>query len=290
MRLSLFLLFWLAGWNGAQARFLRSHGTVAWKPPELTGDRFLRELDAVQDASKEHVLKSLEKFPERDLEESLHVSSDGHFFYEESLKFSLTPSVEQAPALTLEAMRAAAPVVFQDANMRFDANGTPLLHSKKGSANTIFLDFDGHDPSAEQRATWSYTGEPWEGLGADHDPAFIAGCWARASEDFSSWDIDVTTEAPPPTALQTNPRIAHVTVIKSREGMPYPSTAGVAYVNVFGTQWAHKYGPAIVYYNNLNNVMEYVAEAISHVRTLYHCIHSCAHQAPLERLLSAGWR
>ncbi len=82
------------------------------------------------------------------------------------------------------------------------------LHSRPGSALTLFLDFDGHAVSA---TAWSaayggdFTAEPYS---MDSDPAFndtelsrIESVWRRVAEDYAPFDVDVTTEDPGTAAI-----------------------------------------------------------------------------------------
>ena len=146
-----------------------------------------------------------------------------------------------------------------------------LLHSKPGSANTVFLDFDGD----------TFTNTAW-GAGTFVALAFssdadrttfssternqIVEIWHRVAEDLSPFDIDVTTEAP----ASFNSRTGHVLITEDQDAtgkaMPSAGAGGVAYVNVFGaSNYATYYSPALVYADNLGpNGETYIAEASAH--------------------------
>jgi hypothetical protein len=75
------------------------------------------------------------------------------------------------------------------------------LHSRPGSPNIIYLDFDGHDA---WNTAWFPKGvihtPPYS---LDEDPAFsekelryIVSIWRSVSEDYAPFDVDVTTEYP----------------------------------------------------------------------------------------------
>ncbi|EGD80307.1 hypothetical protein PTSG_10562 [Salpingoeca rosetta] len=152
---------------------------------------------------------------------------------------------------------------------RYDANGLPIYHSRKGSRNVIFLDFDGH---------WLPDASYWGGFTAGpYDPsddglAFnaveqgqIALIWARVAEDYAPFDVDVTTE---PFDIQTATSI-HALITESVQvggsPMPYDTAGGVAVLDVFNSRYLPYYSPALVYYDNLGGgINDYVAEATSH--------------------------
>jgi hypothetical protein len=84
-----------------------------------------------------------------------------------------------------------------------------FLHSKPTAAKTLFLDFDGTPVG-----TWANAAQPpgsavigfdVDGQPTTYTPAeltFIRDTWMAVAEDFSTFDIDVTTEQPPIARLQ----------------------------------------------------------------------------------------
>jgi hypothetical protein len=80
---------------------------------------------------------------------------------------------------------------------------TFLLHSRPSSTRVIYLDFDGYEL---HDTAWNASGTPALTVPRytkDADPAFSAGeldvvqeVWARVSEDYAPFDVDVTTEDP----------------------------------------------------------------------------------------------
>ena len=81
---------------------------------------------------------------------------------------------------------------------------TFLLHSKPGSQKTILLDFDGANVSGTQ---WNTDGLPAGNYPAwtldadattfnDAEREEIQSIWQRVSEDYSPFDVDVTTADP----------------------------------------------------------------------------------------------
>ena len=87
---------------------------------------------------------------------------------------------------------------------------TFLLHSLPNADHTIYLDFDGH---VTEGTTWnaasgisSIVSPAYDPAGngsgfSDSELAQIQGIWKRVAEDFSSFEINVTTEDPGAAAL-----------------------------------------------------------------------------------------
>ena len=96
---------------------------------------------------------------------------------------------------------------------------------------------------------------------SDAEQLAIKRIWQRMSEDYSPFDIDVTTERP----ATFNTRTAHALITRNTDANanpnPYSSAGGVAYVNVFGSSSYANYRPAWIYVNNLANDESYISEA-----------------------------
>ena len=154
------------------------------------------------------------------------------------------------------------------------ATGTDAfaLHSRAGSPLTIYLDFDGH----------TTTGTPWNNsYGAsivsapfDQDgnaanwsageKAAIQSVWARVSEDFAQWQVDVTTQDPGAAALLysgAGDTQWGVRVVISPTNWYNTGAGGVAYVSSF--KWGTD-TPAFAFTAQLANTDKYIAEAAAH--------------------------
>lgn len=146
------------------------------------------------------------------------------------------------------------------------------LHSRAGSPLTIYLDFDGH----------TTTGTPWnnsygtsivsapfdqDGNAANWsagEKATIQSVWARVSEDFAQWQVDVTTQDPGQAALLysgTGDTQWGVRVVISPTNWYNTAAGGVAYVSSF--KWGTD-TPAFAFTAQLANTDKYIAEAASH--------------------------
>jgi hypothetical protein len=78
-----------------------------------------------------------------------------------------------------------------------DSQGVPLLSSKPGSSNILYIDVNGHVSNIEN--SWGAFSALAFSLDDDRstfnreEQDAIADIWSRVSEDFSPFDIDVTT-------------------------------------------------------------------------------------------------
>lgn len=204
-------------------------------------------------------------FPEADLQ-TLHIGDDGGVFYVDTL----LPQPVDPEQEGSEPFPEGAPITTLD--------DVFLLHSRPGSSNVVFLDFDGDtivntawNGEAQCGAFAQYDAVPFDIDGIpttfnDTERERIGDIWHRMAEDLSPYDIDVTTEEP----ASFNSTIGHVLITDSTDdngnAMPCSGGGGVAYVNVFGIDNYHTYySPALVYADHLGpNGQTYIAEASSH--------------------------
>jgi hypothetical protein len=229
-------------------------------------------------------------FPAEDVTH-LRVDSEGSIFYADPVtqdaKDSSYPQVEAHGSIDYADDVASATVAISQAEA---TTGSPAadpqtvfkLHSRPGSSNVIFLDFDGH---TLRNTVWNdMTGQSvLEAL--PYDPSVndspktvanftwveldrIAQIWHRMASDFVAFDIDITTEEPDVFTDTTGHMVFTDDADASGRTMPYPSIGGAAHVDVFGlSNYAADY-PALVYYTNLWSIFlgepGAVAEAASH--------------------------
>jgi hypothetical protein len=169
---------------------------------------------------------------------------------------------------------------FAPANPTIALDQTFLLNSKPGAARTIYLDFNGHTVTG---TAWnsSYGIDPINASAFDLDGnagtfnttelAMVQNIWRRVSEDYSAFDVNVTTQEPTAdllTRTNSTDNAFGMRVVVSKD-WTVNTTAGAcgcggfAYVGVF-SMTSEQYKPAFVFYNNLANNEKYIAEAISH--------------------------
>jgi hypothetical protein len=157
----------------------------------------------------------------------------------------------------------------------------PLWHSRPGSTNVLFLDFNGHVVTNTAWNSYPTFATPvWDcrpyALDGDDTTFSIAEqeamriIWERVAEDYAPFDINVTTEQPP----AWNRRIGHVLVTPEldRNGneCPHFNAGGIAFVDVFGEAdysydfAGESFSPAWVLNYEAAGTAEYEAEAASH--------------------------
>ncbi len=198
-------------------------------------------------------------FTELDLD-SLQVDAEGGIFYAD--RFTLAPAAPaQGEPVVAE---AAVPVSPFPAQLRF--------HSRPGAPNVLFINFSGENVSGTAWNTAQRTLIPAVAFSTDADYSTfsddeqlaIKRIWQRMAEDYSPFNIDVTTERPATFTTRT----AHALITRSTDANgvdnPAPTSGGVAYVNVFGAANYATYRPAWIYFNNLAYGESYISEAASH--------------------------
>ncbi|MFC9694389.1 pre-peptidase C-terminal domain-containing protein [Kribbella sp. NPDC056951] len=187
-------------------------------------------------------------------------------FYREPQLTTAQKSEEASPRWATESVEAATGPAFE-------------LHSKPGSNRVIYLDFDGH----------TITGTAWNAskgvdpvnvsaYDTDGDPAnystaeqdVVRDVWARVAEDYASFDVDVTTQAPPQSAIDRSGAsdAQYGTRVLIDPDTWYQSgcgCGGVAYVGVYDNSSQHDYyQPALVFTKGVGTGAKNLAEAASH--------------------------
>lgn len=149
------------------------------------------------------------------------------------------------------------------------------LESLPNAKKTLYLDFDGH----------SLNGTAWNGFNGgqtlvnramdlDNTPnefshyerQQILAIWAQVSEDFSAFEVNVTTKEPPSDALlRTSPADetwgGRVVIGGSWQDWLKSPAGGVAYLNSFG--WTPE-TPSFAFSDDLGRNAKYIAECVSH--------------------------
>jgi hypothetical protein len=139
----------------------------------------------------------------------------------------------------------------------------PILHSNNGARVKIYLDFNGNFEA--QWGQWRNASTPvFDQDGdrttfSDMELATIREIWARVSEDYSSFNVDVTTQDPGSFA---NGQAIRVCIGGNYSDWFGQSAGGVAYVGAFtnsAPNVAYVFSDALGHGN-----ARYVAEAASH--------------------------
>ncbi|MGW6280409.1 M12 family metallo-peptidase [Kribbella sp. NPDC055071] len=193
---------------------------------------------------------------------------DGKLFYREPVAGTASRSAAATPSprWATTAVAAATGPAFE-------------LHSKPGSNRVIYLDFDGHTITG---TAWNTGGKPASvnvtAYDTDGNPAVfstaeqdvVRDVWARVSEDYAPFDVDVTTQQPTAAAIDrsgasdqqygTRVLIDPTTWYQSGCGC-----GGVAYVGVYDNTSQHSYyQPALVFTKGVGTGAKNIAEAAAH--------------------------
>ncbi len=192
---------------------------------------------------------------------------DGKLFYREPVAGTATrQAAAPSPRWATKAVAAATGPAFE-------------LHSKPGSNRVIYLDFDGHTitgtawntngkPATVNVTAYDTDGNPNTWSTAEQD--VVRDVWARVSEDYAPFDVDVTTQAPAAAAITrsgasdqqygTRVLIDPTTWYQSGCGC-----GGVAYVGVYDNTSQHSYyQPALVFTKGVGTGAKNIAEAAAH--------------------------
>lgn len=240
--------------------------------PQAEQDQF----NALSPEIQSETLQRLQKMGHFDPEHT-HIDKTGRIFIvDDSLEKIMQDNGLEMPlnANTLPQKK----VISNNPPSGFTPEGIPIFHSFPGSPNVLYLNFLGAVITGtawnDFYMTPSYSAQPYipAAYNPNRTPGFppavqnaIAKIWARVTEDYAPWQIDVTTEAP---ASYTNTTaVALITSSITTDGKPMPSNTagGVAFLDAFGFSDYAYYRPALIYYNNLGNGQEnFVAEAVSH--------------------------
>jgi hypothetical protein len=188
-------------------------------------------------------------------------------FHDDSIERDTIPPVD------LERMPQSSKVSDLAA---FPLGDTFRLHTNPSASKVIYLDFDSHTTIGTFWNTSFNGGNPINtpAFSFEGDSSFsnselerIQNIWERVAEDFSPFDVDVTTEDPGVEALRNTGGGDTKWGIRVAIGGSYNDwflspAGGVAYVDSF--TW-NSDTPCFVFSNNLGTGDEkYVAEAISH--------------------------
>lgn len=135
------------------------------------------------------------------------------------------------------------------------AHSAPLLSSRPAAAKKLWLVFDGRTTG-----TWLFYTASTPAYAYADNTDIVTEIWQRVSEDYSLWDLDVTTIQPASLA-QNNTAI--ICIGGSYSDWYGSSSGGVALVGGYsGVSTNSNVG--FVFANSLGNSAKYVAEATSH--------------------------
>lgn len=233
------------------------------------------QLESLPAEAQQKALRTLAKmeFHENDLN-SLHVDPTGGIFYGCTFGHR-RPQKSAASAAAAAATAAAAEKTVASAPLT--SAGLPLLHSKAGSSNILFLDFDGGTVSGtiwnDTYGVTSWNCRPYdtdsdETRFSASEQAEITEIWERVAEDYAPFNIDVTTEEPSSWGANVAHALITPGIDKNGVQCPHYGLGGLAYVDTFGWSDNPYYSPAWIFaYNDQSYAYlyaDYTAEAAAH--------------------------
>ncbi|MBI2514185.1 MAG: putative Ig domain-containing protein [Opitutae bacterium] len=235
---------------------------------DVPAGRFRDQLLALSPTARERALAALGRLhiPRNDVV-ALGTDREGALYYE----------CERPTSAAEPASAASTPASPTVSAASVPVSAPPVRHSRPGASRVLYLDFNGHtvtgtawnDATGSRPAVASYVCRPYDTDGDetkfnDTEQAAIADVWQRVAEDYSPFDVDVTTEEPASFTAQT--LRALVTRTTDANGVANPSattSAGVAYLDVFGRVDLARHLPVFVYFDVLSGTAS-IADVVSH--------------------------
>ncbi|QSA96857.1 PKD domain-containing protein [Methylococcus sp. EFPC2] len=181
---------------------------------------------------------------------------------------------ETPPAISYASSEQAGPFPV-DNPVVFDLSKTFHLHSRPGSKKLVYLDFTGHlvigtawntayGKAAIDAPPFDLNGDPT--VFDEKEQEWIQRVWQRVAEDYSSFDVDITTEEPAEANLL---RVdaedqAYGTRALITKDVLNCVCGGVSFLGVFDLL-NPKYKPSWIFYDRLGTGNEkFVADSVSH--------------------------
>ena len=237
---------------------------------QIPASRLRTHLDRLTAVARGRALQTLRSFHFTSLDlDSLEADEEGGIYYVDVFPPDASSATEEETTI----VQPWEPGVAQVAVPVNPFPASLVFHSKPGAACVIYLNFAGESVSntvwntslnrTEIPALPFSTDSDFSSF-SDSEQTVIKRVWLRVAEDYSPFDVDVTTERP--VAFDANTAEALITRNTDANGSANPSSSagGVAYISVFGSSSYSRYRPAWIYYNNLGNNESYIAEAASH--------------------------
>lgn len=174
---------------------------------------------------------------------------------------------EEMPKLPRQAPGASAQSGVLDGAL-FPLDQTFRLHSKPGSNRLLILNFQGKTITGTYWNTSlgkpSIVAPPFNVDGnaavfSNAERTTIQQIWQIVAEDYSPFDVDVTTDTAAISSAPAGSQFA-TAVITTRATFS-TSSPGMAYTSTFNNP---TYDPAFVAYDSLGGNAKYIAEAVSH--------------------------
>ena len=254
-------VMWLRKKHGSTSRDGKAHRKIGLEPLE-TRCLLAADFACIGFASEIH------EHGEHEHGAEIRYDSYGSYYIDDHIEAGADVGSANIPAVD------SAFADFDPNTVPIRIDEVPSYHSNPDASQTIYLDFNGQRIS---RTGWNENNDG-KTIGApaydtDNNPRTfnaaeqhaIKSIWARVSEDFSPFDIDVTTESPSAREFSEGSKAIRVLVssnVDELSGKPwFDNVGGVAYV---GSWNFASDTPVWVFSNMLGGNEKRVAEAISH--------------------------
>ena len=256
--------------NGFLKEIIARKGNREVEISDLPDSKFKKQMQKLAEQNSSAAKRALNHLMELDVPEQdfseLMVDSSGELIYA-CKGLAIEAAGAEAVDPQVEVSGAAVPI-----------SNPPVRHSKPGSANIIYLDFNGESISG---TAWNSGTETWECKPYDKDgnpdtfndseQTHIINAWKKVSEDYAPFDVDVTTERP---AVFTD-RVCHVMITAGKDkngvSLPHDGYGGIGYVNVFARgSWATNYLITFCQPYNGTSVSEVISHEVGHNMGLSH--------------------
>ena len=190
---------------------------------------------------------------------------------------------DPAPVLDAQEARADnrsadAGQVSASAEVKVGLDQIPILNSNPGAPHVFYLDFDGQVVSGTSwnkdnqnnpihSLAYDLDGDPTTFVPSELDA--IREIWSRVAEDYSPFEINITTEEPDEADFRTDRKALRGMITTNRDETSIGGTGhewsknagGIAFINSW--TWPRE-EPVWAFYNQLPQTPKAVAEAISH--------------------------
>lgn len=208
---------------------------------------------------------------------AVDVAPDGTLFAVDEWTAPATAGSDAPPSAADDGTRLARGEALPSATLA----DTFTLHSRPGANRTIYLDFNGGTLLSSNSwllnglSTLLFPGWSLDGSASfsDAERTVVQEVWARVAEDYSPFDIDVTTQEPPAGALwrssASDPtygtRVAFASGGSIQTQLCGGACGGIAWIGTFDSVTnGETRSPAWVFPSSLGNKAKNMAEAASH--------------------------
>ena len=222
--------------------------------------------------AEDYDLSTTELRAELQDDETLHVDANGELLY-------IDPRPPGEPAAPDGSETAGESTGESPPEAPPTTDPVFLLHSRPGADHTIYLDFDGNTTSGTSwnsayqvdpivSPPYDISGDPesW----SSSELSRIAAVWDRVAEDFSPFDVDVTTQEPDVEALRRTSGADGqwgTRIVVTDDTFAGCGCGGHAYIGSFDDPTDE---PVFVYNSSLVGVAEASSHEVGHALLLAH--------------------